>query len=229
MAASSRGLIWGLSSDDKGITTSSWSHTWKALEWDRVRAVGRRAMAQHFFGNSGSMTLQSTPKSDHHHSSKMPDDGFNSTGETLSFVTLDDSNEQQSEDSGISVSKTSTRSSLGNSTMEDAAVLSPPNSRIDEIGKKAQELIERINERRAMDQHVMNSFEEKLIKKVSEMCQQVKEQMFEYYEQHSQGMEASITELSEVLERSSQLSIELQGASQTLAAINKGLQHSTEQ
>lgn len=64
---------------------------------------------------------------------------------------------------------------------------------------------------------------------VSEMCQQVKEQMFEYYEQHSQGMEASITELSEVLERSSQLSMELQGASQTLAAINKGLQHSTEQ
>ncbi len=64
---------------------------------------------------------------------------------------------------------------------------------------------------------------------VTEMCQHVKEQMFEYYEQHSQGMEASITELSEVLERSSQLSMELQGASQTLAAINKGLQHSTEQ
>lgn len=64
---------------------------------------------------------------------------------------------------------------------------------------------------------------------VREMCQQVKEQMFEYYEQHSQGMEASIAELSEVLERCSQLSMELQGASQTLAIINKGLQHSTEQ
>jgi len=64
---------------------------------------------------------------------------------------------------------------------------------------------------------------------VSEMCQRVKEEMFEYYEQHSQVMEASIAELSEVLERSSQLSMELQGASQTLAAINKGLQHNTEQ
>ncbi|KTF95958.1 hypothetical protein cypCar_00029300 [Cyprinus carpio] len=188
-----------------------------------------RAMAQHFFGNSGSMALQSTPKAAHQHSSaKVPDDGFNSTGETLSFVSLDDSNEQHSEDSGIGVSKTSTRGSPGNSDMEEAAVLTPTSSRIDEVGKKAQDLIERINERRAMDQHVMNSFEEKLIKKVSEMCQQVKEQMFEYYEQHSQGMEASITELSEVLERSSQLSMELQGASQTLAAINKGLQHSTE-
>lgn len=56
------------------------------------------------------------------------------------------------------------------------------------------------------------------------MCQQVKEQMFEYYEKHSRGMETKLTELTEVLERSSQLSMELQGASQTLAAINKGLQ-----
>lgn len=71
-----------------------------------------------------------------------------------------------SEDSGISISKSSTRSSPVNSTMEDVAVQSPTNSRIDDIGKRAQDLIERINERRAMDQHVMNSFEEKLLKKV---------------------------------------------------------------
>lgn len=64
---------------------------------------------------------------------------------------------------------------------------------------------------------------------VSEMCQQVREQMFDYYEQHSQGIQAIITELSEVLEKSSQLSMELQEASQTLNAINKNLQHVTEQ
>lgn len=56
------------------------------------------------------------------------------------------------------------------------------------------------------------------------MCQKVEEQMSRYYEEHSQGMESSLTELTEVLERSSQLSMELQGASQTLSAINKGLQ-----
>ncbi|XP_051572803.1 synaptonemal complex central element protein 2-like isoform X3 [Myxocyprinus asiaticus] len=189
-----------------------------------------QAMAQHFFGNSDSTTLQSTPKAGHHQASaKVPDEGRNATGEALSFVSLDDSIEPQSEDSGIGISKTSTRNSMANNTMEDVGLLSPTSSSIDEIGKKAQDLIERINERRAMDQHVMDSFEEKLIKKVREMCQQVKEQMFVFYEQHSQGMEASISELSEVLERSSQLSMELQGASQTLAAINKGLQHSTEQ
>lgn len=48
--------------------------------------------------------------------------------------------------------------------------------------------------------------------------------MFEYYERNSRGMEMKLTELTEVLEHSSQLSMELQGASQTLAAINKGLQ-----
>lgn len=59
---------------------------------------------------------------------------------------------------------------------------------------------------------------------MSEICQQLKEQMFEYYERNSRGMEMKLTELTEVLEHSSQLSMELQGASQTLAAINKGLQ-----
>lgn len=90
------------------------------------------------------------------------------------FTHFVDFSLNNSEDSGISVSKTSTRSSLGDSTMEDAAVLSPPNSQIDEIGKKAQDLIERINERRAMDQHVMNSFEEKLIKKVLKSLKEMK-------------------------------------------------------
>lgn len=52
----------------------------------------------------------------------------------------------------------------------------------------------------------------------------MKEQMFEYYEKHSRGMETKLAELTEVLERSSQLGTELQEASQTLAAINKLLQ-----
>lgn len=33
MAASRRGLPWGLSSSGRGMTTSSASHTWKALPW----------------------------------------------------------------------------------------------------------------------------------------------------------------------------------------------------
>lgn len=50
--------------------------------------------------------------------------------------------------------------------MDEGVVSTPGNTRIDEIGKKAQDLIERINQSRAMDQKLMNSFEEKLMKKV---------------------------------------------------------------
>lgn len=57
------------------------------------------------------------------------------------------------------------------------------------------------------------------------MCQKVNQQMFDYYKEHSQEMQAKITELSEVLERSSQLSKDLEEASKTLKAIN---QHVTE-
>lgn len=63
---------------------------------------------------------------------------------------------------------------------------------------------------------------------VREVCQQVKEQMYSSYEEHGRWMEANLQELSEVLERSSQLSIELQGASQTLSAINNSLQQTAE-
>lgn len=63
---------------------------------------------------------------------------------------------------------------------------------------------------------------------VREVCQQVKEQMYSSYEEHGRWMEANLQELSEVLERSSQLSMELQGASQTLSAINNSLQQTAE-
>ncbi|XP_076844806.1 synaptonemal complex central element protein 2 isoform X2 [Brachyhypopomus gauderio] len=187
-------------------------------------------MAQRFFGHPSSAILQSTPKAGHHRvSAKVSEEGGSGdhdiSDETLSFVTLDDNHEQQSEDSGINVSSCSPKTLPGG----DSIVHSPINTRIDDIGKKAQDLIERINQSRAMDQKVMNSFEEKLMQKVSEMCQQVKEQMFEYYDEHSRGMEPKLVELSEVLERCSQLSMELQDASQTLAAINKGLQQASGQ
>ncbi|TSK87518.1 Synaptonemal complex central element protein 2 [Bagarius yarrelli] len=132
--------------------------------------------------------------------------------------------ENDNEDSGINVSY---RSSPVNEVEEAAA--SGGNARIDEIGKKTQDLIERINQSRTMDQNLLNSFEEKLMNKVSEMCQLVREQMFEYYEKHSRGMETKLTELTEVLERSNRLSMELQEASQTLAVINKGLQQTSGQ
>lgn len=75
-----------------------------------------------------------------------------------------------SEDSGIDISNISNRRDVHNSTSselpgeESTTVLS---STIEEIGKKAQDLIERINQSRAMDQEIMTTFENKLMNKVS--------------------------------------------------------------
>ncbi|XP_067089763.1 synaptonemal complex central element protein 2 [Osmerus mordax] len=136
--------------------------------------------------------------------------------DTLSF-DLDESHEQQSEDSGANMSIISDRE-------ESSQLTFTLNSRIEEIGMRAQNLVERINQSRATDQEIMTSFENKLMSKVSEVCLQVKEQMFRSYDEHGRVMEGRLKELSEVLARSSQLSTELQGASHTLTAINMGLQ-----
>ncbi|XP_031683527.1 synaptonemal complex central element protein 2-like isoform X2 [Oncorhynchus kisutch] len=170
-------------------------------------------MSQLLFGKPAP-TFQSTPKLCHHHPSspKDPEQGHGPEqdipDETFSFVTLDESHGQQRHNS----------TSSERPGEEATTVLSST------IGKKAQDLIERINQSRAMDQEIMTTFENKLMNKVSEVCQQVKEQMFSSYEEHGRGMEANLQELSEVLERCSQLSMELQGASQTLSTINNSLQ-----
>ncbi|KAM6957100.1 synaptonemal complex central element protein 2 [Aplochiton taeniatus] len=191
-------------------------------------------MAQFFLGKAGPIS-QSTPKPGYHppavkdYAKEGHDmDMDNLAEETLSFVTLDGSNGQHSEDSGISNSNISGKDeSISEALAETATQIEkkpPLCSKIEELGKRAQDLIERINQRRAMDQQIMASFENKLISKVTEVCQQVKEQMFSRYEEQGIGMEASLQELSQVLEHSSQLTTELQGASQTLSFINTNLQ-----
>ncbi|XP_071387364.1 synaptonemal complex central element protein 2 [Centroberyx affinis] len=195
-------------------------------------------MAQSFPGKSAP-TCQSTPKPGHRlvlPTGMDPTKGqdvmnHSIPGEdTLTFVTLDDSHGKHSVDSGVilDISSIGERDEAPTSEMPaeesaEAGCSYPLSSKIDEIGKRAQDLIERINQSRAMDQEIMASFENELLSKVNEVCQQVKEQMFSSYEEHGRGMEASLQELSEVLERSSQLSMELQGVSQTLSAINTGL------
>uniref|UniRef100_A0A8C7VQS7 Synaptonemal complex central element protein 2 n=1 Tax=Oncorhynchus mykiss TaxID=8022 RepID=A0A8C7VQS7_ONCMY len=167
-------------------------------------------MSQLFFGKPAP-TFQSTPKPGHHPSSPKVNEG-----------------KYDCPDSGIDISNISNRRNVHNSTSSELPGEETTTVLSSTIGKKAQDLIERINQSRAMDQEIMTTFENKLMNKVSEVCQQVKEQMFSSYEEHGCGMEANLKELSEVLERSSQLSMELQGASQTLSAINNSLQQTAE-
>ncbi|XP_050926767.1 synaptonemal complex central element protein 2 [Lates calcarifer] len=94
---------------------------------------------------------------------------------------------------------------------------------IDDIRRRAQELVEKTNNSRSADQRVMDSFQEKLVEKVTETCQQVKEHMYTVYEENSNVMQVKLQELSEVLERCTKLNSELLEATQALAALREGL------
>ncbi|CAG5928949.1 unnamed protein product [Menidia menidia] len=96
-------------------------------------------------------------------------------------------------------------------------------SSIDDISRRTQEMVEKINHSRTSDQKVMDSFQEKIIEKVTEMCQQMKEQMYTVYEKNSNEMQLKLQELSEVLESCSKLNQELLEASQALAGLREGI------
>lgn len=125
-------------------------------------------------------------------------------------------------------------------------------SDIDEVSIRVQELVEKINHRRTSDQKVMDSFEEKLIEKVSsllylllilslhsvadfnkkvsfyvlpemkDVCQQMKEQMYVVYEENSNEMQVKLQDLSEVLERCTKLNNELIEANRALGHLREG-------
>ncbi|XP_037621601.1 synaptonemal complex central element protein 2 [Sebastes umbrosus] len=96
-------------------------------------------------------------------------------------------------------------------------------SSIDDISRRVQELVEKINDSRTGDQKVLDSFQEKSVKKVTEMCQQMKEHMYTVYEENSTEMQVKLQELSEVLESCTKLNSELIEANGALASLRGGL------
>ncbi|KAM7393744.1 hypothetical protein PAMP_020593 [Pampus punctatissimus] len=96
-------------------------------------------------------------------------------------------------------------------------------SSIDNVSRRVQELVEKINHSRISDQKVMDSLQEKLMEKVKEICQQMKEHMYTVYEENSNEMQVKLQELSEVLESCTKLNDELLEACQALTSLREGL------
>uniref|UniRef100_A0A3Q3BGW2 Synaptonemal complex central element protein 2 n=1 Tax=Kryptolebias marmoratus TaxID=37003 RepID=A0A3Q3BGW2_KRYMA len=96
-------------------------------------------------------------------------------------------------------------------------------SSVDDISRRAQEMVEKINRSRTSDQDVMDGFQEKLTEKVTEMCRQMKEHMYALYERNSDEMQVKLQELSEVLDSCTKLNQELLEASQALTLLREGL------
>ncbi|KAG7485249.1 hypothetical protein JOB18_006152 [Solea senegalensis] len=128
----------------------------------------------------------------------------------------EDSQMTQEEDPDISLRKPS------NVSMNE---FQEPNvsSSIDSITGRMQELVENINNSRTSDQKVMDSFHGKLVEKVTEVSQQMKEHMYTVYEENSHEMQVKLQELSEVLESCTMLHKELQEATHALSSLREGL------
>ncbi|XP_072240007.1 synaptonemal complex central element protein 2 [Leuresthes tenuis] len=146
-----------------------------------------------FFFDDLPSTSQSTPQKGHEDTQMSEDTDCDSSREKSSGVSVTDIQEQHS------------------------------SSSIDDISRRAQEMVENINHSRTSDQKVMDSFQEKIVEKVTEMCQQMKEHMYTVYEENSGEMQVKLQELSEVLESCSKLNQELLEASQALARLREGL------
>lgn len=108
--------------------------------------------------------------------------------------------------------------SRGDSPNTNLAVPDKPIG-IEEISNKVEDLVERINTSRASDQQVTDIFQQQLLEKVSEIYQQLKEQLYTVYDDNSNKMQEKLRELSQVLENCSRLNHELVEATQALACL----------
>uniref|UniRef100_A0A3B4FBZ9 Synaptonemal complex central element protein 2 n=1 Tax=Pundamilia nyererei TaxID=303518 RepID=A0A3B4FBZ9_9CICH len=95
-------------------------------------------------------------------------------------------------------------------------------SRTDDISRKAQELVEKINQSRISNEKMIDSFQETLVEKVTDLCMQMKEHMYRVFEENSDRMQVNLQELQEVLDSCTKLSHELLEANRALACLREG-------
>ncbi|XP_065275696.1 synaptonemal complex central element protein 2 [Emys orbicularis] len=96
-------------------------------------------------------------------------------------------------------------------------------SNIENLQRRTQQLIEKINENRKKDHTVMSNFRESLMLKVSSLAEKLEEMMFLIYDRHNKQMQDKLQELSEIMERISQIQTELRQVCHTVEAAYKDL------
>ncbi|XP_040891253.1 synaptonemal complex central element protein 2 [Toxotes jaculatrix] len=145
--------------------------------------------------------------------------------EDLTFPSTSHSTPKNGHEDSQMTEDTDCNSSIGKSSSVSLTDIQEhhTSSCIDDISRKVQELVEKINSSRTSDQKVIDSFQEKLVEKMTEACQKMKEHMYTVYEENSNEMQVKLQELSEVLENCTKLNNELLKAIQALASLREGL------
>ncbi|KAM4887887.1 synaptonemal complex central element protein 2 isoform 2-T2 [Thomomys bottae] len=94
---------------------------------------------------------------------------------------------------------------------------------IEILKKRAQELIENINESRQKDLALMANFRDSLKIKVSDLTEKLEERMYQAYNQHSKIIQERLQEFTQKIEKISQLETELREVCHTVETMYNDL------
>ncbi|XP_059949993.1 synaptonemal complex central element protein 2 isoform X3 [Mesoplodon densirostris] len=96
-------------------------------------------------------------------------------------------------------------------------------SSIDILKKRAQELIENINESRQKDHALMTNFRDSLRIKVSDLTEKLEERMYQIYNHHNKIIQEKLQEFTQKMAKISHLETELKEVCHTVETMYKDL------
>ncbi|XP_037361830.1 synaptonemal complex central element protein 2 isoform X2 [Talpa occidentalis] len=96
-------------------------------------------------------------------------------------------------------------------------------SSIDMLKRRAQELIENINESRQKDHALMTNFRDSLKIKVSDLTEKLEERMYQIYNHHNKIIQEKLQEFTQKMAKISNLETELKQACHTVETVYKDL------
>ncbi|XP_010853763.1 PREDICTED: synaptonemal complex central element protein 2 isoform X2 [Bison bison bison] len=96
-------------------------------------------------------------------------------------------------------------------------------SSIDMLKKRAQELIENINESRQKDHALMTNFRDSLKIKVSDLTEKLEERMYQIYNHHNKIIQEKLQEFTQKMAKISHLETELKQVCHTVETVYKDL------
>lgn len=96
-------------------------------------------------------------------------------------------------------------------------------SSIDLLKKRAQELIENINESRQKDHALMTNFRDSLKIKVSDLTEKLEEKMYQIYNYHNKIIQEKLQEFTQKMAKISHLETELKQVCHTVETVYKDL------
>ncbi|XP_055975668.1 synaptonemal complex central element protein 2 [Sorex fumeus] len=96
-------------------------------------------------------------------------------------------------------------------------------SSIESLRKRAQDLIENINESRQKDHSLMSNFRDNLKTKISEMTEKLEEKLYQVYNHHNKIIQEKLQEFTQKMAKISNLEMELKQVCHTMENVYKDL------